>query len=70
MRFAGGRGHWRRDADALKESFVAYGADGFNIMSPILPSGLEDFVTLVLPELRKRGCVRQDYQGATLRENL
>ena len=29
--------------------------DGFNIMSPWLPGGLDDFIELVLPELRRRG---------------
>ncbi len=61
LRIAGhaGIGNWsaRRPqiADALQERFEAYGADGFNIMPPTLPGGLDDFVELVLPELRRRG---------------
>lgn len=76
LRIAGARGHWQlvgtptQIADALQERFEAYGADGFNIMPPTLPGGLDDFVELVLPELRRRGLVRTEYTGRTLRENL
>jgi len=52
---------WRRGSAA---------ADGFNIMPPVLPTGLADFTTLVLPELRRRGLFRTAYEGRTLRENL
>lgn len=76
LRIAGARGHWqvvgnpRQVADQLEERFEAYGADGFNIMSPTLPGGLKDFIRLVVPELRRRGLFRNEYEGATLRENL
>lgn len=76
QRVAGARGHWQvvgtpeEVADQLEERFVNYGADGFNIMSPVLPWGLTDFVELVLPELRRRGLFRSEYQGSTLREHL
>jgi hypothetical protein len=46
------------------------GCDGFNIMPPFLPGGLDDFVELVIPELQRRGLFRTEYEGATLRENL
>jgi hypothetical protein len=49
---------------------VKGGADGFNIMPPTLPGGLDDFVELVLPELRRRGLFRTEYEGRSLRENL
>lgn len=39
-------------------------------MAPMFPSGLEDFVTHVVPELRRRGLFREDYEGRTLRQNL
>ncbi len=45
-------------------------ADGFILMFPTLPSSLDDFVRLVVPELRRRGLFREDYEGRTLRENL
>jgi alkanesulfonate monooxygenase SsuD/methylene tetrahydromethanopterin reductase-like flavin-dependent oxidoreductase (luciferase family) len=75
-RVAGARGHWQvvgtaEDiADQLEERFVNYGADGFNIMPPVLPWGLTDFVELVVPELRRRDLFRTEYQGSTLREHL
>src|SRR5580704_12004929 len=45
-------------------------ADGFNIMFPTVPAGLDDFVDLVIPELRRRGIFRSEYEGTTMRENL
>jgi alkanesulfonate monooxygenase len=45
-------------------------ADGFNIMFPTVPAGLDDFVELVIPELQRRGIFRHDYAGTTLREHL
>ncbi|MGI0491435.1 LLM class flavin-dependent oxidoreductase [Alkalinema pantanalense CENA528] len=57
-------------ADQLEEWFTNGAADGFNIMPPILPTGLEDFVNLVIPVLQKRGLFRTEYEGKTLRENL
>jgi alkanesulfonate monooxygenase SsuD/methylene tetrahydromethanopterin reductase-like flavin-dependent oxidoreductase (luciferase family) len=76
LRIAGARGHWQlvgtptQIADQLEERFQNYGADGFNIMSPILPTGLTDFIELVLPELRRRGLFRTEYEGRTLRDHL
>ena len=35
-----------------------------------MPGGLTDFVTLVVPELQRRGLFRTAYTGRTLRENL
>lgn len=73
---AGARGHRQivgtpQDiADELEHWFKGGAADGFNIMGPILPDGLSDFVTLVVPELQKRGLFRTRYEGTTLRENL
>jgi hypothetical protein len=45
-------------------------ADGFNLCPAILPGGLDDFVALILPELRKRGLFRTEYASSTLRGNL
>ena len=39
-------------------------------MPPYLPGGLEDFANHVVPELRRRGLFRSEYEGRTLRENL
>jgi N-acetyl-S-(2-succino)cysteine monooxygenase len=57
-------------ADAMEEWFNADAADGFVLLPPYLPGSAEDFVTLVLPELRRRGLFRSEYEGHTLRENL
>jgi FMN-dependent oxidoreductase (nitrilotriacetate monooxygenase family) len=57
-------------ADAMQEMFEADACDGFNITPATLPGGGEDFVDLVVPELRRRGLFRHDYEGGTLRENL
>jgi FMN-dependent oxidoreductase (nitrilotriacetate monooxygenase family) len=59
-----------RIVDDMEEWVAAGAADGFNICPPVLPVGLDDFVELVLPELRRRGMFRSEYEGATLRENL
>ncbi len=45
-------------------------APTFNILPPWLPTGLTDFVDLVIPELQRRGLFRTAYEGRTLRENL
>jgi alkanesulfonate monooxygenase len=45
-------------------------SDGFTIMFPYLPGGLDDFVEQVVPELQRRGIFRREYEGKTLRENL
>ena len=39
-------------------------------MPPWLPTGLTDFVDLVIPELQRRRLFRTAYEGRTLRENL
>ena len=57
-------------ADAIEDWFVHGAADGFNIMPPILPTGLTDFVEQVVPILQRRGLYRTAYEGTTLRENL
>lgn len=55
-------------ADRLESGFRSKSCDGFNLLMP--PSALDDFVDLVLPELRRRGLVRSSYRGATLRSHL
>lgn len=71
-----GRGHRmivgsRSDiADEMQEWFETGAADGFNIIPALLPDGIDDFVTLVVPELQRRGLFRTEYEGRTLRENL
>ena len=59
-----------RIADQMEEWLVSHACDGFNIMFPFLPQGLDDFVDRVIPELQRRGIFRREYEGTTLRENL
>jgi alkanesulfonate monooxygenase len=57
-------------ADEMQEWLSSEGSDGFNIMFPYLPAGLDDFVERVVPELQRRGIFRTEYEGPTLRDNL
>lgn len=57
-------------ADQMEEWLFTEASDGFNIMFPYLPGGLNDFVYRVVPELQRRGLFRREYEGAMLRENL
>ncbi|MGE7385655.1 LLM class flavin-dependent oxidoreductase [Streptomyces sp. NPDC004126] len=74
-RLGAGRGHRvfagtaEQIADQLEEWFTRGAADGFNIMAPVLPTGLTDFVDQVVPVLQERGLFRTEYEGRTLREN-
>jgi FMN-dependent oxidoreductase (nitrilotriacetate monooxygenase family) len=60
----------RTIADEMEAWLVEEGSDGFNVMFPYLPEGLDDFVDKVIPELQRRGIFRREYAGPTLRENL
>ncbi len=57
-------------ADQMEEWLFTDACDGFNVMFPYVPGGLDDFVNLVVPELQRRGLFRTEYEGRTLRENL
>jgi alkanesulfonate monooxygenase len=57
-------------ADEMEEWLSERGCDGFNLMFPYLPSGLDDFVDRVVPELQRRGIFRREYEGTTLRDHL
>ncbi|KQQ54660.1 nitrilotriacetate monooxygenase [Pseudomonas sp. Leaf127] len=75
-RIAGGRGHYSligtpaQVADQMQLWFENGAADGFNVLVPHLPGGLEDVARLLVPELQRRGLFRTEYEGTTLRENL
>ncbi|WP_406231905.1 LLM class flavin-dependent oxidoreductase [Nocardia sp. NBC_01009] len=72
-KLGGGRGHRSfagtptQIADELQTWFENGAADGFNIMPPYLPGGLEVFVERVVPILQERGLFRSDYEADTLR---
>ncbi|WP_127494779.1 LLM class flavin-dependent oxidoreductase [Paenibacillus glycanilyticus] len=75
-RLLGARGHMQfvgtpeQLADLMEEWYDGYGCDGFNIMPPVLPGDLDDFVEQVVPVLQRRGLYREEYEGSTLREHL
>lgn len=72
----GTRGHWavfgsaEEIADTMEQWFKAGAADGFNIMAPWLPGGLQEFIEQVVPILQQRGLFRSEYSGNTLRDHL
>lgn len=76
LRVAAGRGHHivlgtpEQIADRMQEWFEGKAADGFNVMPPYFPGGLEDFNKKVVPILQKRGLFRTEYTGSTLRDHL
>ena len=57
-------------ADQMETWLATEACDGFNVMFPYVPGGLDDFVDHVVPELQGRGIFRREYEGRTLRENL
>ncbi len=78
QRIGGGRGHYLQVgtaqdiADTLQSWFEQGAADGFSIMSPVLPGDLTAFCKWVIPELQRRG-LRPALHSAsplTLREKL
>ncbi|MEC3951938.1 NtaA/DmoA family FMN-dependent monooxygenase [Nocardia sp. CDC153] len=57
-------------ADELTR-WVRHGAShGFNITPYKVPTGLDEIVDLLVPELQDRGSYRTSYTGTTLREHL
>ena len=63
-------GSYREIADLMEEWFMTGAADGFNIQPAYFPGMLDEFVSGVMPELRRRGLVRERYEGRTLREHF
>ena len=57
-------------ADEMEEWLETRACDGFNVMFPTVPAGLDEFVDMVVPELQRRGLFRRAYEGTTLREHL
>ena len=57
-------------ADLMEEWFRTGAADGFNIQPAYFPGMFDEFVNGVMPQLRRRGLVRERYQGRTLREHF
>jgi FMN-dependent oxidoreductase (nitrilotriacetate monooxygenase family) len=57
-------------ADEMEEWLETDACDGFNVMFPWIPGGLDEVVDLLIPELQRRGLFRREYEGRTLREHL
>ena len=47
-------------AEQMEQWLMEEGSDGFNVMFPYLPQGLDDFVDRVVPELQRRGLFRRE----------
>ena len=76
QKIAGGRGHFQligsvqHVADEMEHWFTGGAADGFNVIPPIFPTGVEQIVRHLIPELQRRGLFRTAYEGKTLRQKL
>lgn len=57
-------------ADEIIRWIDSGAADGFNLGFPVTTEGFDDFVTLVLPELERRGRYSAQPSGETLRDHL
>ncbi|KAF9888748.1 hypothetical protein FE257_008323 [Aspergillus nanangensis] len=57
-------------ADEMEVWLREDAADGFTVVFPFLPQGLDAVVDHLVPELQRRGIFREDYEGTTLREHL
>lgn len=57
-------------ADDMAHWLNGYAADGFNLNFDVYPDGLQRFAEHVVPELRRRGLFRHEYETATLRGHL
>lgn len=63
-------GSYSEVADRLAEYARVGAVDGFNISPWLIPTGLDDIVNHLVPELQERGVYPTQYRGTTLRENL
>ena len=57
-------------ADSMQQWLDEEGSDGFNVVFPFLPAGLDDVTQRLVPELQGRGIFRSEYSGKTLRDHL
>ncbi len=64
------KGSARQVADVMQQWYEEKACDGFMMAVPVVPTGLERFIRLVVPELQRRGLFRREYEGRTLRDNL
>ncbi len=57
-------------ADELTRWVRRGASDGFNISPYLVPTGLDEIVDWLIPELQERHSYRTEYTGSTLREHL
>lgn len=57
-------------ADEMQRWLEEEASDGFTVVLPFLPQGLDDVTQKLVPELQRRGIFRKDYEGSTLRDHL
>ena len=57
-------------ADYMEDWFMSGACDGFVLPPTVFPGTYEEFGRMVTPELQRRGLLRREYAGRTLRENL
>jgi alkanesulfonate monooxygenase SsuD/methylene tetrahydromethanopterin reductase-like flavin-dependent oxidoreductase (luciferase family) len=57
-------------ADVMEDWFTSGACDGFVLPPTVFPATYEEFARMVTPELQRRGLLRREYAGRTLRENL
>jgi alkanesulfonate monooxygenase SsuD/methylene tetrahydromethanopterin reductase-like flavin-dependent oxidoreductase (luciferase family) len=57
-------------ADVMEDWFTNGACDGFVLPPTVFPATYEEFGRMVTPELQRRGLLRREYAGRTLRENL
>ncbi|WNS78351.1 LLM class flavin-dependent oxidoreductase [Domibacillus sp. DTU_2020_1001157_1_SI_ALB_TIR_016] len=57
-------------AEELETWYKEEACDGFILIPPYMPGGLDDFLELVVPILQKKQIFRSDYTGDMLRDHL
>jgi FMN-dependent oxidoreductase (nitrilotriacetate monooxygenase family) len=57
-------------ADVMEDWFRSGACDGFVLPPTVFPMTYEEFGRMVTPELQRRGLLRREYAGKTLRDNL
>ena len=57
-------------ADHMQDMFEAEACDGFVLTPTISPLMWEEIAATLTPELQRRGLLRTEYSGKTMRENL
>jgi alkanesulfonate monooxygenase SsuD/methylene tetrahydromethanopterin reductase-like flavin-dependent oxidoreductase (luciferase family) len=57
-------------AEDMGRWLEAEACDGFTVVTPFLPEGLDNITQKLVPELQRRGLFRKEYEGTTLRDHL